>query len=94
MYVHRDQFDLILGFGGNSTLPLDVLPAITRLIHLVVVDQVTDPWEVVVRAMGSDIELLDITSIVVLFMGKFYFPVRSLSNHHSLQRIPILCVTR
>ena len=71
MYICRDRFDLVVGFGGNSTLPLDVLPATNKLIHLIAVDQVTDPWEAVVRAMGSDGELLDITSVVVCFKGEF-----------------------
>ena len=73
MYICRDRFDLILGFGGHSTLPLDVLPGITKLVCLIAVDQVTDLWKAMVKAMGNDVELLDITSLVVLVMGEHHF---------------------
>ena len=89
MYICRDRFNLVIGFGGNSTLLLDVIPSINKLIHLISVDQVTDPWKAIVRAMQSDGELLDITSIVVLFKGEFPAMFVFYLINNLLQRTPM-----
>lgn len=59
--------DLVIGFGGNSTLPQEVTPAIVGFIKAVAVDQITDPWEAAVHTFGCDLKLLDTTPVVAIY---------------------------
>lgn len=58
---------MVFGFGGNSTIPQEVMPAVVDFIRTVAIDQVTDPYEAVVSSLGSNLKLLDQTSVVIIY---------------------------
>lgn len=63
----RGLFDAVVGFGGNSTIPQEVVPAVVDFIRAVAVDQVTDPYEAIMSSLGSSLKLLDQTSVVIIY---------------------------
>jgi hypothetical protein len=67
MLFLRDEFDLVLGFSGDTVLPQVVTQDLIGLIDRIAIRQERNLWEAVTRMLSHKVELLTHTSIAVVF---------------------------
>src|ERR1700689_4301198 len=84
-----DEFDLVLGFSGDTVLPEVVTQDLIGLIDRIAVHQERNLWEAVTRMLSHKVELLTHTSIAVVFRHTDgTVQSREIGRHH-LPDLPI-----
>ncbi|KAF9235310.1 hypothetical protein BU15DRAFT_64976 [Melanogaster broomeanus] len=65
--VSDNTFDLVVGFGGSSTLPTQVKEGISKIVEGLGVNKVGGIWELVCDVIGNNWMLLKCNSVIVVF---------------------------
>jgi len=85
----RNEFDLVLGFSGDTILSEVVTQDLIGLIDRIAIHQEWNLWEVVTRMLSYKVELLIHTSIAVVFCDTDGgVCLREIGRHH-LPDLPI-----
>jgi hypothetical protein len=84
MYL-SDIFDFIIGFGGASTLPVNVGPMVQAFIRSATLFGIPDVWDSLCELLASSPEVLDYNTVVIVYgayaEGKRVVESREISKH-------------
>jgi hypothetical protein len=80
-----DIFDFIIGFGGASTLPVDVGPMVQSFVRNATLFGIPDVWDSLCELLASSPDVLDHNTVVIVYgsykEGKRIVESREISKH-------------
>jgi hypothetical protein len=66
MYL-SDIFDFIIGFGGSSTLPVNVGPMVQAFVRNATLFGIPDVWDSLCELLASSPDVLDYNTVVIVY---------------------------
>ncbi|KAG2338170.1 hypothetical protein BDR05DRAFT_1004413 [Suillus weaverae] len=84
--VKDNVFDFIIGFGGASTLPVDIGPTVQDFVCNATLFGIPDVWDSLCKLLTSSPDMLDHNTVVIVYgsyiEGKHVVESREISKHH------------
>jgi hypothetical protein len=62
-----DIFDFIIGFGGSSTLPVNVGPMVQAFVRNATLFGIPDVWDSLCELLASSPDVLDYNTVVIVY---------------------------
>ncbi|KAG1829563.1 hypothetical protein DFJ58DRAFT_737265 [Suillus subalutaceus] len=83
--VKEDVFDFIVGFGGASTLPVNVGPMVQAFVRNATLFGIPDVWDSLCELLASSPDVLDHNTVVIVYgsyvEGKRIVESREIGKH-------------
>ncbi|KAG1850842.1 hypothetical protein DFJ58DRAFT_661827 [Suillus subalutaceus] len=83
--VKDDTFDFVIGFGGASTLPVNVGPMVQAFVRNATLFGIPDVWDSLCELLASSPDVLDYNTVVIVYgsyvEGKRIVESREISKH-------------